>query len=245
MVEFDAGDGEAVAAVRCCRKRVHTRCFQQYLASATLVNETRMPCLYCRQCLGCLLPNGHCPVHGCRGQRGNVTRPVRRGHVGHTGGDEDAHDEDDRIDAGRAATGTRAEAPAVQAPAARAAAVDPDVQVWSAAQAAAEAGDESADIRAILRSLVAPPAPLPPNAPCPSTNRSIDARMRLLYRLWRPNRQEGEEWDGRRDSYRCAAAPVAPSPSTPKRYRPPTSVRCLQAHVASVYLFVAGSMGTR
>ena len=143
LVEFDAGDGEAVAAVRCCRKRVHTRCFQQYLASATLVNETRMPCLYCRQCLGCLLPNGHCPVHGCRGQRGNVTRPVRRGHVGHTGGDEDAHDEDDRIDAGRtatgtrahdegdlidagrAATGTRAEAPAVQAPAARAAAVDP------------------------------------------------------------------------------------------------------------------------
>ena len=59
LVEFDAGDGEAVAAVRCCRKRVHTRCFQQYLASATLVNETRMPCLYCRQCLGCLLPNGH------------------------------------------------------------------------------------------------------------------------------------------------------------------------------------------
>ena len=132
-------------------------------------------------------------MHGLRGQCGNVTRPVRRGHVGHTGGDEDAHDEDDRIDAGRtapgtrahdegdlidagrAATGTRAEAPAVQAPAARAAAVDPDVQVWTAAQAAAEAGDESADIRAILRSLVAPPAPLPPNAPCPSKHRRENA----------------------------------------------------------------------
>ena len=44
--------------------------------------------------------------------------------------------------------------------------------------------------------------------------------MRLLYRLWKPNRQEGEEWDGRRDSYRCAAVPAAPSPSTPRRYRP-------------------------
>eukprot|EP00966_Prymnesium_polylepis_P129861 3003064-Prymnesium_polylepis.1 len=53
-----------------------------------------------------LLPNGHCPVHGRRGQRANVTRPVRRGHVGDVGGDEDANDEDDIIGAGHAATET-------------------------------------------------------------------------------------------------------------------------------------------
>ena len=74
-------------AIRCCRKRMHTRCLEQYKMSAAVVNETRMPCMYCRQCLGCLLPHGHCPVHG---RRANVAAFATTGDTTTTGSGDSA-----------------------------------------------------------------------------------------------------------------------------------------------------------
>ena len=197
--------GEAVA-IRCCRKRMHTRCLEEYTMSAAVVNETRMPCMYCRQCLGCLLPHGHCPVHGRRANAAAAAGAAASGTTGDattTGsGDSgevvpEAASEDIALGMRNAGAvhETRQEdtvSPAVAA--------DGDESVWAAAEAATSAGEDIQEVRAILRRLAAPPRPLPANTRCPSGDEVVDGRMRRLFRLWRVDAAT-PEWDGRRRSY--------------------------------------------
>jgi hypothetical protein len=185
---------------------MHTRCLEEYTMSAAVVNETRMPCMYCRQCLGCLLPHGHCPVHGRRANAAAAAGAAASGTTGDattTGsGDSgevvpEAASEDIALGMRNAGAvhETRQEdtvSPAVAA--------DGDESVWAAAEAATSAGEDIQEVRAILRRLAAPPRPLPANTRCPSGDEVVDGRMRRLFRLWRVDAAT-PEWDGRRRSY--------------------------------------------
>ena len=196
---FNAVDGNESVAIRCCRKRMHARCLEEYTMSAAVVNETRMPCMYCRQCLGCLLPQGYCPVHG---RRANAATFATTGDTTTTGSGDSAEvlAENAMDDAFHSPNANNARETHQQNTGPAAVEVDVDELVWAAAEAATSAGEDIMEIRAILRRLAAPPRPLPANRRCPSDDEVVNGRMQRLYRLWRFDATI-PEWDGARRSY--------------------------------------------